>query len=101
MSKIGEAIAALRGARAMQRDLGDLKRELMRLSPQVAAMEARIEELRLALEPSGTLEGAEEQAEARSMLDEMRREHAQVRARISAATVFEERLRVVEERLGD
>ena len=40
----------------------------------------------------------EEQAEARSLVEAVRAEHARVRARISAATVFEERLRVLEER---
>lgn len=79
--------------------LADLERELVRLSPQVAALEERLETLARTLEP-GPSATPEQTVEARGLLDAVRREHAQVRARISAATVFEERLRVLEERLA-
>lgn len=82
------------------RRIADLEREIVRLAPQVAALEERLEDLRESQRltpPEGTVE---EQAEARSLVEEVRREHAQIRARISAATVFEERLRVLEEELG-
>lgn len=80
--------------------IADLERELVRLAPQVAALEERLEDLREAQGASDLEASTEERTEARSLVEEVRREHARVRARISAATVFEERLRVVEEELG-
>lgn len=90
----GERIADL------ERRLGDAVREIGRIGPQLAALEERVEELRARLQdPPLTADAAEVEA-ARSVLDEVRAEHARVRARISAATVFEERLRVLEDRAG-
>lgn len=79
--------------------LADAERELRRVSPQLAALEQRLEDLRERLDSPTYAASPEEQAEARSLVEDVRREHAQVRARISAATVFEERLRVVEEKV--
>lgn len=80
--------------------LGDAVREISRIGPQLAALEERVELLRQRLEEP-TPPGTPEQVEAaRTVLDEVRAEHARVRARISAATVFEERLRVLEDRAG-
>lgn len=108
-----QALAALRRASALPDDLpddtaqrlaavegqvGEALREFRRIGPQVAALEARLETLEERLEPAPTGDAAEH-AEARSLVEEVRTEHARVRARISAATVFEERLRVLEERL--
>ncbi len=90
----GERVADL------DRRLGDALRELGRIGPQVAALEERIEALRQQVEeptPTGT---PQEVAAARTVLDEVRAEHARVRARISAAVVYEERLRVLEEKAG-
>jgi uncharacterized protein involved in exopolysaccharide biosynthesis len=86
-----------RAERQHQR-IADLERELGRLSPQVAALEERLEGLRQRLDLPDLDATTDERAEARSLVEEIRREHAQVRARISAATVFEERLRVLEAR---
>lgn len=84
----------------LERRLGDAVREIARIGPQVAALEERVEDLRARLQdPPPTADAAEVEA-ARSVLDEVRAEHARVRARISAATVFEERLRVLEDRAG-
>lgn len=84
----------------LERRLGDAVREIARIGPQLAALEERVEDLRARLQdPPPTADAAEVEA-ARSVLDEVRAEHARVRARISAATVFEERLRVLEERAG-
>ncbi len=88
-----------RAERQHQR-IADLERELGRLSPQVAALEERIEDLRQLLETPDLDATPAERAEARSLVEEIRREHAQVRARITAATVFEERLRVLEAQAG-
>lgn len=90
-------------AERQHRRIADLEREVGRLSPQVAALEERLEDLRQRLELSLVDEpqaSPEEEAEARSLVEDVRREHAQVRARISAATVFEERLRVLESHAG-
>jgi DNA repair exonuclease SbcCD ATPase subunit len=80
--------------------IADLERELKRISPQLAALEERFEDLRQRLELPDLDASDADRAEARSLVEEIRREHAQVRARITAATVFEERLRVLEERAG-
>lgn len=92
---------ALRAAGDNERRIADLERELVRVSPQLAALEERVEQLaaRLSAPPVGEVDDAQ-LAEARSLVDEVRAEHARVRARITAATVFEERLRVLESRLG-
>jgi predicted RNase H-like nuclease (RuvC/YqgF family) len=100
MSRIGSLLAALREVRAQRERIEDLERELVRISPQLAALEQRLEELRVRLDRQPLTAEPGEVAEARSVLDEVRAEHARVRARISAATVFEERLRVLEERAG-
>jgi DNA repair exonuclease SbcCD ATPase subunit len=84
-----------RAERQHQR-LADVERELTRLSPQVAALEQRLEDLRQHLETPDLDASDPDRAEARTLLQEIRREHAQIRARITAATVFEERLRVLE-----
>lgn len=83
----------------LERRLGDAVRELARIAPQVAALEERLADLTARLAEPARAEDGDAEA-ARSVLDEVRAEHARVRARISAATVFEERLRVLEDRLG-
>ena len=80
--------------------IAELERELTRVSPQVAALEERVEDLRQRLDVPDLDASDADRAEARSLVEEIRREHAQVRARITAATVFEERLRVLEQRAG-
>ena len=91
---------SLRAAGDNERRIADLERELVRLSPQVAALEERVERISRQLSGEPAPVDDADLAEARSLVDEVRAEHARVRARITAATVFEERLRVLEERLG-
>ena len=78
--------------------LAAVERDLARIGPQVAGLEARLEDLR------GTREvpvvDAGDLADARSLVEEVRREHERTRARISAAARFEERLEQVEELLA-
>ena len=80
--------------------IGDLERELARVSPQVAALEARLETLRDAVERGNiaTVAPSDDQVDAASIWAEIQRQQEQVRARITAATRFEERLRRLEDR---
>ena len=71
--------------------------ELERVIPQVASFETRlaaIEEL-LSAVPAGD---SEQVAQARSLIDEIRREHAQIRVRLTGVAQYEERLGRLEER---
>lgn len=79
--------------------IGDLERELARVSPQVAALEARLETLRVEVERGSvaTDERPNGQVDAASIWVEIQRQQEQVRARITAATRFEERLRRLED----
>lgn len=94
--RIRRAVSALRAVEELTGRVDGLERELIRLSPQVAALEERFSQLS---RPQAGESTPEDRAEAQALLDAVRAEHARVRARISAATVFEERLRVLEERL--
>lgn len=77
--------------------ISELHRELnVRVAPQLSALEQRVEELRQRLDRPDLSLSEHERAQARSLLEEVRDEHARIRARITAATVFEERLRVLE-----
>jgi hypothetical protein len=97
-------------------DLGGLRFDVERIVPVVSALEERVERLRRAIESPadaapGTIglvtvesAGSAEEAGAASevaraagdLLTEIRREHAQVRARLSAVAAYEERLRRLE-----
>lgn len=74
-------------------------REVNRISPQLAALETKVEALRLALEPAPQGD-ADELAEARSIVMAVQEEHRRIRVRLTALTQYEERLRRVEEKLG-
>ncbi|MER7558208.1 hypothetical protein ABTZ46_14780 [Nocardioides sp. NPDC126508] len=96
----GRVIEELRAITDRQRvRIGDLERELARVSPQVAALEARLETLRDAVERGNVASGApvDGQVDAASIWAEIQRQQEQVRARITAATRFEERLRRLED----
>lgn len=71
-------------------------RDLARIGPQVAALEQRVEQLRL--QASNPSESAAN-GHGSDMLDEVRRLHAQVRERVTALVIYEERIRVLEERM--
>lgn len=82
-----------------------LERELERVAPQVAALEQRLAalETRTATtsppqDAPGILESGD--PTAAELLEAVRAEHARVRARVSAATRYEERLRALEDRIG-
>jgi hypothetical protein len=91
--RLDEAEAALRDVRDR---LHWTANEVERLIPHVAAQESQLEALRqkLVVVPSAD---AEEISEARSLIDEIRREHAQVRVRLTGVAQYEDRLRKLED----
>jgi len=100
--KVLAVIEELRAITDRQRvRIADLERELARVSPQVAALEARLETLRAAVErgdvATGTGAGAGGNADTAAVWAEIQRQQEQFRARITAATRFEERLRRLED----
>jgi chromosome segregation ATPase len=96
----------------MRRRLADLERrynemdklqhwtanELERVIPQVASQESQLEALRekIAAVPVGDQPQIDE---SRSLIDEIRREHAQVRVRLTSIAQYEDRLRKLEDRV--
>jgi len=75
-----------------------LERDLARIGPQVAALEARIEDVRHRLTtPSAT---PDEVDQAVGLVEEIRREHERMRARVTAAARFEERLEQLEDQMA-
>lgn len=71
--------------------------ELERIIPQVAAQESQLDSLR---EKITAVPAADQPQidEARSLIDEIRREHSQVRVRLTAVAQYEDRLRKLEDR---
>jgi chromosome segregation ATPase len=72
--------------------------ELERIVPQVAAQESQLESLR---EKISAVPAADQPQidEARSLIDEIRREHMQIRVRLTAVAQYEDRLRKLEDRV--
>jgi len=78
--------------------IASLERDLARIGPQVAALEARIEDVRHRLTtPSATPDEVEQ---AVGLVEEIRREHERMRARVTAAARFEERLEQLEDQMA-
>jgi len=71
--------------------------ELERIVPQVASQESQLESLR---EKISAVPAADQPQidEARTLIDEIRREHMQVRVRLTAVAQYEDRLRKLEDR---
>ncbi|RZQ62028.1 hypothetical protein [Amycolatopsis suaedae] len=84
------------GIEQLRGDLRWTDNELERLMPHVAAQDARIESLReqIALVPHAD---KPELAEARSLIEEVQRQHAQIRVRLTGIARYEHRLRALEE----
>jgi predicted nucleic acid-binding Zn-ribbon protein len=103
--RIDEAVAPLRdevGRARTDLDRVDARsawtaNEMERLQPHVAALDARIEDLRTILDDQRLTASEGELGTARSLLDEMRAEHAVIRARLSAISLYEERIRRLED----
>jgi chromosome segregation ATPase len=87
----------------MERRFGEVERiqrwsanELERIIPQIAAQESQLESLR---EKLGAVPAADRPQldESRSLIDEIRREHSQIRVRLTAVAQYEDRLRKLED----
>lgn len=71
--------------------------ELERIIPQIAAQESQLESLREKLAAVPAAERPEID-ESRSLIEEIRREHSQIKVRLTAVAQYEERLRRLEDR---
>lgn len=71
--------------------------ELERIIPQVAAQESQLEALRQKLSAVPAADQPQIDA-ARTLIDEIQREHSQIRVRLTAVAQYEERLRRLEDR---
>lgn len=71
--------------------------ELERIIPQIAAQESQLESLREKLTAVPAAERPEID-ESRSLIEEIRREHSQIRVRLTAVAQYEDRLRKLEDR---
>ena len=87
---------AEKGLGDAQGDLRWTRAELDRIIPHIAAQEAQLETLResLALVPRAD---SAETADARSLVEEIQRQHAQIRIRLAGIARYEDRLRRLEE----
>lgn len=72
-----------------------------RLQLQVASLETRLEDVRQVLDDPMRPGTSEERAEARALIDEIRREHQQIRARMTAVSWYEDRLRKLEDAVAE
>ncbi|MEV6641035.1 hypothetical protein [Amycolatopsis sp. NPDC051371] len=81
-------------------DLRWARAELDRLIPHVAAQEGRLETLResMSLVPNTD---APQIAEARTLIEEIQRQHAQIRVRLAGISRYEDRLRRLEGRVEE
>ncbi|WP_410562383.1 hypothetical protein [Amycolatopsis sp. cmx-4-61] len=77
-------------------DLRWIRAELDRLIPHVAAQEGRLETLResMSLVPNSD---TPQVAEARTLIEEIQRQHAQIRVRLAGISRYEDRLRRLED----
>ncbi len=73
--------------------------ELERIIPQIAAQESQLEALRAKLEAMPAADQPQID-ESRALIDEIRREHSQIRVRLTAVAQYEDRLRKLEDRTG-
>ena len=78
-------------------DLRWTRAELDRLIPHVAAQEGRLETLRESMSLVPNTDSAQI-AEARTLIEEIQRQHAQIRVRLAGISRYEDRLRRVEDR---
>lgn len=92
--RLDEAEAALREARDR---LHWTANEVERLIPHVSSQESQLEALRQKLTVVPAADEPELTA-ARSLIDEVKREHAQIRVRLTGIAQYEDRLRKLEDK---
>ena len=92
--RLDEAEAALREARDR---LHWTANEVERLIPHVSSQESQLEALRQKLTVVPAADEPELTA-ARSLIDEVKREHAQIRVRLTGIAQYEDRLRQLEDK---
>ncbi|WP_372667776.1 hypothetical protein [Amycolatopsis kentuckyensis] len=88
---------------SLEQARGDLRwtrAELDRLIPHVAAQEGRLETLRESMSLVPKADSAEI-AEARTLIEEIQRQHAQIRVRLAGISRYEDRLRRLEDRVEE
>ena len=90
LGEIADEVGRLRA------DVEGVRFDLDRIMPVVAGLEVRVERLRRDTELATVGAGASSDDSAAHLLLEVRREHEQVRARLSAIAAYEERLRRLE-----
>lgn len=90
--------SAEQGLEQARGDLRWARAELDRLIPHVAAQEGRLETLResISLVPKGD---TPQIAEARTLIEEIQRQHAQIRVRLAGIARYEDRLRRLEDQV--
>ncbi|OLF17139.1 hypothetical protein BU204_13590 [Actinophytocola xanthii] len=71
--------------------------ELERIIPQIAGQESQLESLREKIAPVPAADQAQIE-ESRTLIEEIRREHSQIRVRLTAVAQYEDRLRKLEDR---
>ncbi|WP_051218260.1 hypothetical protein [Nocardioides insulae] len=97
---IGERTqASVQGSFRSARAAELASREVNRLAPQLAALETKVEQLRLSLRPVAEPDSAELE-QARGLVEAIQEEHRRIRVRLSEMTRHEERMRRIEEKLG-
>ncbi|EHR48678.1 hypothetical protein SacmaDRAFT_0371 [Saccharomonospora marina XMU15] len=85
------------GLDRLRGDLNWTSSEVKRLIPHVAAQEAQLEDLRVKIAMAPRAD-EQEVAAARSLIEEVQRQHAQIRVRLTGIAMYEDRLRRLEER---
>lgn len=75
--------------------------ELERVIPQVASLEARLASVDDLLAGTPAAADSAELGQARSLIEEIRREHAQIRVRLTGVAQYEERLGRLEDQVAD
>ena len=95
--ELRDRLSALEGrVAALEPRLVEAEQAVLRLAPQTASLEKRVEDLGGAGSP--VVADDRQVAEARQLLDAVRSEHERIRARTALLSSYEERLRLLEGR---
>ncbi|MGH3670302.1 MAG: hypothetical protein ACRDSH_06660 [Pseudonocardiaceae bacterium] len=95
--RVGQRLAELEHRLdGLRGELDSMRNELDRIIPHVASQESALQALRDQLDTVPAADSAQIH-QARSLIDEIRREHAQIRVRLSGIAHYEVRLRRLED----